>query len=501
MNYLSEEDFKRLWKSALISVDTSVLLFLQECHAPYAKYVMDTLLFVEDRIWITSQVANVEMAPQFNYTGEIKGSLRKLNDFDREFDKTITAINAKFQSLQQNLDEQGHDLLSELIAEIDINKVLYDVISNFKLNVASSTKENREFLQSKLVQIFQKSLCSKTSLGFNDDEILAIEQEGIIRYEKCIPPGYKDAKKNGNKYGDLIVWKELLNKSNQENRPVLFVTAEKKEDWFRLRDNVILEVREELRKEAEACKAEVFVIHFKDFIKMSKLFISRSTKELSEKVDSQKSEIAEQVEIYINQNIHGELEEKLTEIESVLYDSNNIEVDVIEDIVISNFTYDIEDEEVTINCKVNFTVYADHSFYMGAKEPSINLPTKIECQIDAMIFIDIFSGQHNDQNKLIDIDSPYIELDEVEVIDATNPLVHEDDFQEQPDPDYDESYIDELEAEYERMKEQRESDFANEEHISVEEMEAEVEERIQQKGNKKDYEAMLREEKEDDEED
>ncbi|POR28625.1 hypothetical protein CG775_08645 [Paenibacillus polymyxa] len=38
MNYLSEEDFRRLWKSALKSVDTSALLFLKECHAPYIFY-------------------------------------------------------------------------------------------------------------------------------------------------------------------------------------------------------------------------------------------------------------------------------------------------------------------------------------------------------------------------------------------------------------------------------------------------------------------------------
>lgn len=177
---------------------------------------MDTLLFIEDRIWIPSHVANVEMDPQLNYTGEITGSIRSLNNFDREFDKTISAIDEKFQSLHKKLDEQGHELLSDLIAEIDINKVLYDAISKFKLNVALSTEENKDFLQSKLVQVFQKSLCSRTSTGFTDEEVSDIEQEGTIRYENSIPPGYSDRNKATNKFGDLIIWKELLKKSNEE---------------------------------------------------------------------------------------------------------------------------------------------------------------------------------------------------------------------------------------------------------------------------------------------
>ncbi|WP_405117625.1 PIN-like domain-containing protein [Paenibacillus sp. FSL H8-0317] len=500
MSYLSEQDFRRLWKSALISVDTSALLFLQECNSPLSKYAMDTLLFIEDRIWIPSHVANVEMDPQLNYTGEITGSIRSLNNFDREFDKTISAIDEKFQSLHKKLDEQGHELLSDLIAEIDINKVLYDAISKFKLNVALSTEENKDFLQSKLVQVFQKSLCSRTSTGFTDEEVSDIEQEGIIRYENSIPPGYSDRNKATNKFGDLIIWKELLKKSNEEKKPILFITRDKKEDWFKLTDNKIVEVREELRKEMEANNAEVFVIYFNDFIKMSLEFVSRNFEELQEKVDNQEYELAEQIEIYINENMHGEIEEKLTNIESIEYNSDFIAVDVVEDIEINNYINDIDDEIVIINCKVNFTVYVDHNYYVGSREPNIELPSVIKCQVDARVYIEIFSGTHNDQIKLIDIDSPYIELDEVEVISSTDPLGHDEDyddaFQEDTEPYEDQERTDELEAEFERNKEQKESAFANEEHISVEEIEADLEERIRQKEAQDDYEERLREEEE-----
>lgn len=280
----------------------------------------------------------------------------------------------------------------------------------------------------------------------------------------------------------------------------MFITRDKKEDWFKLTDNKIVEVREELRKEMEANNAEVFVIYFNDFIKMSLEFVSRNFEELQEKVDNQEYELAEQIEIYINENMHGEIEEKLTNIESIEYNSDFIAVDVVEDIEINNYINDIDDEIVIINCKVNFTVYVDHNYYVGSREPNIELPSVIKCQVDARVYIEIFSGTHNDQIKLIDIDSPYIELDEVEVISSTDPLGHDEDyddaFQEDTEPYEDQERTDELEAEFERNKEQKESAFANEEHISVEEIEADLEERIRQKEAQDDYEERLREEEE-----
>lgn len=239
----------------------------------------------------------------------------------------------------------------------------------------------------------------------------------------------------------------------------MFITRDKKEDWFKLTDNKIVEVREELRKEMEANNAEVFVIYFNDFIKMSLEFVSRNFEELQEKVDNQEYELAEQIEIYINENMHGEIEEKLTNIESIEYNSDFIAVDVVEDIEINNYMNDIDDEIVIINCKVNFTVYVDHNYYVGSREPNIELPSVIKCQVDARVYIEIFSGTHNDQIKLIDIDSPYIELDEVEVISSTDPLGHDEDyddaFQEDTEPYEDQERTDELEAEFERNKEQK----------------------------------------------
>lgn len=71
-------------------------------------------------------------------------------------------------------------------------------------------------------------------------------EQGRKRYEKHIPPGYKDEEKNNKKgqgkeqgnsneerrFGDLIVWVQILDKAEETGKPIVFVTDDRKEDWW-----------------------------------------------------------------------------------------------------------------------------------------------------------------------------------------------------------------------------------------------------------------------------
>jgi hypothetical protein len=37
-----------------------------------------------------------------------------------------------------------------------------------------------------------------------------------------------DGKKDDNKFGDLIIWKELIKKSKKDNQPFIFITNDSK---------------------------------------------------------------------------------------------------------------------------------------------------------------------------------------------------------------------------------------------------------------------------------
>lgn len=102
----------------------------------------------------------------------------------------------------------------------------------------------------KILELFDGKVGNK----FDDEEMKQIIVEGNDRYEKKIPPGYKDAiKKSGildnNAYGDLIVWKEILRFSKKEKKNIIYVTHDQKEDWWNKVRGKTVGPRVELRRE------------------------------------------------------------------------------------------------------------------------------------------------------------------------------------------------------------------------------------------------------------
>jgi hypothetical protein len=106
-----------------------------------------------------------------------------------------------------------------------------------------------------LERIFTDSIIGKP---FGDKDLEDLIKDGEERYSKKIPPGYRDqAKKedeNGpdrnRKYGDLIIWKQIINKAEVANRPIIFVTNDAKDDWvLYAKDGRKLGAKPELKKE------------------------------------------------------------------------------------------------------------------------------------------------------------------------------------------------------------------------------------------------------------
>ena len=59
---------------------------------------------------------------------------------------------------------------------------------------------------------------SKAGTKPSEERLIAICKEGEERYAK-IPPGFEDAKKateGGDKFGDLIIWKEMIEKAKAD---------------------------------------------------------------------------------------------------------------------------------------------------------------------------------------------------------------------------------------------------------------------------------------------
>ena len=76
-----------------------------------------------------------------------------------------------------------------------------------------------------------------------------LKNEFNERLQFNIPPGYKDKSKDSNNIGDFIIWKEILEIGEKEGKDILFVTLDKKADWYHQSMNSNIYPRYELMYE------------------------------------------------------------------------------------------------------------------------------------------------------------------------------------------------------------------------------------------------------------
>ena len=83
---------------------------------------------------------------------------------------------------------------------------------------------------------------------------MEIKKDAEQRFKQEIPPGYKDANKqkencDNNMYGDYIIWRQILDYAKSKSRNIIFVTQDRKEDWWNRISGKTIGPRIELRKE------------------------------------------------------------------------------------------------------------------------------------------------------------------------------------------------------------------------------------------------------------
>ena len=104
----------------------------------------------------------------------------------------------------------------------------------------------------------------------------ALAQE---RYEKLIPPGFADLKEKGipGAYGDCIAWQQLMEIANVEQKGIILVIDDEKDDWWLMesRTKRTLGPRPELLEEfTTVTKQQFYMYNSESFLRAAKEFTS-----------------------------------------------------------------------------------------------------------------------------------------------------------------------------------------------------------------------------------
>jgi predicted nucleic acid-binding protein len=233
----TDDEFKALWESCIFAFDANVLLNLYRYSPETREALEKTMESVKDRLFIPHQVAKEFLN---NRLGVTASQAEEYSKVVKKLDDLTTSLTSKKKPPYLTGEELGQftELSPRIKAQLEAQK---DLLHN--------RLTNDEILN------FVESVCSgKTGNGYDDKTLQAIATEGELRYKNNVPPGYKDVNKEApgdpfRKYGDLIVWKQIIDKSLELKKSIIFVTDDKKEDWWSEQSGRVIGPRAELREE------------------------------------------------------------------------------------------------------------------------------------------------------------------------------------------------------------------------------------------------------------
>lgn len=242
----SEDEFIELWKKAIFVVDTNILInFYKYKSKQSSKSLLDILkkLKETDRLWIPHQVA---LEYFFNY----EDNKNKQKEAYKYLEKELTKLNDEAKKTLEKVKNKHPYIITEKFKFIIENIEKSNKTAKIKIHEEIKNLPDSNSIQDDILELLEGVIGEP----FTQKRIDKIEKDGVERYRYDIPPGYKDKTDDNKKtyrtygefryqqlYGDLIVWNQIIDrvKHDKRSRPVIFITEDRKEDWWEKEGNSI----------------------------------------------------------------------------------------------------------------------------------------------------------------------------------------------------------------------------------------------------------------------
>jgi RNA polymerase sigma factor (sigma-70 family) len=218
---LTSEEFDELWRRAAIVLDANAMLNLHRYPETTREELLRLLDEVADRVWVPHQAA---LEYHRNHPGVVTSQGTAIVELQGLVDTTKNRF----------LTEAGH--LKKRVG-IDIGP-LVELVSE-------ALTEAREWANGQQGQVPRLDTQERTAerLGrilrdrigpeYPLDRLAEIHGVAQGRFDQKVPPGFRDAKKEvPGRYGDVVMWYQILDYARETGRDVLLICDERKDDWF-----------------------------------------------------------------------------------------------------------------------------------------------------------------------------------------------------------------------------------------------------------------------------
>lgn len=247
----TEIDYLRVLTEGLVVPDANVLLNLYRYTPQSRNDLLSVLGALGDRLWVPHQVVH-------EFWTNRESTLRD----PRDTEKTAREL-TELQSRVENALRQWSNRVSLPSAK---SAELLEVVSTSFGSLIAGVDEYSDDAAAEWARVTQNDpvltsleevLKGRVGHPLSEEAHDKAVKEGQRRVEAKLPPGYMDKKKpDGQAAGDYLVWEQILTEAASRGCDVVFVTADAKEDWWRIeggeRRGPRIELIEEMKKRSSS---------------------------------------------------------------------------------------------------------------------------------------------------------------------------------------------------------------------------------------------------------
>ncbi|WP_236238603.1 PIN-like domain-containing protein [Pseudomonas rhodesiae] len=265
-----EERREQLWRECIFVFDTNVYtgVYKRSDDARDAFYkIVESL---GQRLWAPYQVvyeyldnrAKITHDQSKLYAGAIEDLKSMLGGYENSTKHPFLSseVHAEFVSVSQ--------------------KVLLELEDKRLFHEGRITKDD---VRDRLLVLLDGKVGSKYSV----EQLKNVIKEGEIRYANQDAPGFEDVGKyKGSvifdhvckRYGDLIIWKQILDQAKLLGKPVILVTEEQKDDWWeKMGGKTIGPLPELIEEFNEAVGQDFYLYSYHSFLQLANGYLNQDT--------------------------------------------------------------------------------------------------------------------------------------------------------------------------------------------------------------------------------
>ena len=263
----SDDDFEKLWKKAIFVFDTNILLNLYRYSETTRNELFNFMKRFTKRIWIPHQVALEFHKNRINVILE-KDNFYK--DIKNLLENSMDNLKVSFGKFREKFKKHQHFNYDEILKD-------YETLNTKTIKDLQNNRDNHpDYLKDDtILKNISELFADKVGEAFEVDKLESIYKDGIKRYKEKIPPGYEDEidKKGNSKFGDLILWRQILEKAKKNKTDVILLSDDRKGDWWNKVKNNTFGPRPDLLKEFNSeTQQNIYMYQSERFMKYSEKY-------------------------------------------------------------------------------------------------------------------------------------------------------------------------------------------------------------------------------------